>query len=104
MTFARRSGYEWEVLQNLGRMKEFEPKKWADDSYIRKAYAELKLDYDAELKSTRNYEVAGEDKFCKKPIAEPRKAGEVWIDGEGIEPYSSAACTLGAYAEIKAKG
>lgn len=92
------------VLQNLGRMKEFEPKKWVDDSYIRKAYAELKLDYDAELKSTRNYEVAGEDKFCKKPIAEPRKAGEVWIDGEGIEPYSSAACTLGAYAEIKAKG
>ena len=27
------------VLQNLGRMKEFDPKKWVDDSYIRKAYA-----------------------------------------------------------------
>jgi NitT/TauT family transport system substrate-binding protein len=92
------------VLQNLGRMKEFDPKKWVDDSYLRKAYAEMKLDYDAELKSTKNYEVSGEDKFCKKPIAEPRKAGEVWIDGEGIEPFSSAACTLGAYAEIKAKG
>jgi NitT/TauT family transport system substrate-binding protein len=92
------------VLQNLGRMKEFDPKKWVDDSYIRKAYSELKLDYDAELKSTRNYEVSGTDKFCKKPIGDPRKAGEVWIDGEGIEPFSSAACTLGAYADIKAKG
>ncbi|HEY0329404.1 MAG TPA: nitrous oxide reductase accessory protein NosL [Rhodopseudomonas sp.] len=92
------------VLQNLGRMKDFDPHKWVDDSYLRKAYAELKLDYDAELNSTRNYEIAGEDTFCKKPIGDPRKAGEVWVEGEGIQPFSSAACTLGAYAERKAKG
>ena len=92
------------VLQNLGRMKEFDPKKWVDDSYIRKAYAEMKLDYDAELASTRNYEISGDDKFCKKPISEPRKAGEIWVDDEGILPFSSAMCTLGAYAEYKAKG
>jgi len=92
------------VLQNLGRMKEFDVTKWVDDSYVRKAFAELKLDYDAQLKSIANYEVKGEDKFCSKPIAEPRKSGEIWVDGEGILPFSSAACTLGAYAEIKAKG
>jgi NitT/TauT family transport system substrate-binding protein len=92
------------VLQNLGRMKEFDVTKWVDDSYIRKAFAELKLDYDAQLKSMANYEVKGEDKFCNKPIADPRKAGEVWVDGEGIEPFSSTACTLGAYSSIKAKG
>ena len=92
------------VLQNLGRMKQFDPQKWVDDSYLRKAYAELNIDYDAELKSTRNYEISGTDSFCNKPIGDPRKAGEVWIDGEGIEPFSSAACTLSAYAQIKAKG
>jgi NitT/TauT family transport system substrate-binding protein len=92
------------VLQNLGRMKEFDPKKWVDDSYVRKAYAEMKLDYDSELASTKNYEVSGDDKFCKKPITEPRKAGEVWVDDEGILPFSSATCTLGAYADFKAKG
>src|SRR6267154_1823732 len=92
------------VLQNLGRMKEFDVTKWVDDSYIRKAYAELKLDYDAELKSMENYQVKGEDKVCKKLIADHQKAGEVWVDGEAIEPFSSAACTLGAYASIKAKG
>jgi NitT/TauT family transport system substrate-binding protein len=92
------------VLQNLGRMKEFDVTKWVDDSYIRKAYAELKLDYDADLKSMANYKVRGEDKFCKKPISDPTKAGEVWVDGGAIEPFSSAACTLGAYASIKAKG
>ena len=92
------------VLQNLGRMKEFDPTKWVDDSYVRKAYAEMKLDYDAELASTKNYEISGEDKFCKKPISDPRKAGEVWVDDEGILPFSSAMCTLGAYADYKAKG
>jgi NitT/TauT family transport system substrate-binding protein len=85
-------------------MKEFDPKKWVDDSYIRKAYAEMKLDYDTELASTKNYEISGDDKFCKKPIFEPRKAGEVWVDDEGILPFSSAMCTLGAYADYKAKG
>lgn len=92
------------VLQSLGKMKEFDPKTWADDSYIRKAYAEMNLDYDAQLKSTANYEISGQDKFCKKPITEPRKAGEVWVDGEGIEPFSSASCTLAAFADLKAKG
>jgi NitT/TauT family transport system substrate-binding protein len=92
------------VLQNLGRMKEFDPKKWVDDSYIRKAYAEMKLDYDAQLASTKNYEISGEDSFCKKPIADPRKAGEVWVEEDGILPFSSASCTLGAYADFKAKG
>jgi NitT/TauT family transport system substrate-binding protein len=92
------------VLQNLGRMKEFDPHKWVDDRYIRQAFAELNLDYEAQLKKLENYEIAGEDSFCKKPISKPRKAGEVWVDGEGILPFSSAACTLGAYAEFKQKG
>ena len=92
------------VLQSLGRMKEFDPKKWVDESYIRKAYAEMKLDYDAQLAITSNYEISGDDKFCKKPISEPRKSGELWIDGDGILPFASASCTLGAYADYKAKG
>ncbi|WP_035655319.1 ABC transporter substrate-binding protein, partial [Bradyrhizobium sp. STM 3809] len=92
------------VLQSLGRMKEFDPRKWVDDSYLRKAYAELKLDYDKDLAGTANYEISGQDTFCNKPIAEPRKAGEVWVEGEGIFAFSSASCTLGAYADLKAKG
>src|SRR6266851_7062966 len=92
------------VLQSLGRMKEFDPKTWVDDGYLRKAYAELNMDYETQLKSTQNYEVKGDDKFCKKPITDPRKSGEIWVDGGDIEPFSSAACTLGAYADMKAKG
>src|SRR5262245_29247053 len=98
------AGEDAKVLQNLGRMKEFDVQKWVNDSYVRKAYAELGLDYEKQLKSFDNYEVKGEDKFCNKPIAEPRKAGEIWVGDEGIQRFSSAACTLGAYADLKAKG
>ena len=92
------------MLQNLGRMKEFDVAKWVNDSYVRRAYGELGLDYDKQRASFENYEIKGEDAFCKKPISEPRKAGELWVDGEGIASFSSPACTLGAYADLKAKG
>lgn len=92
------------VLQNLGRMKDFDVKSWVNDSYIRKAYAELGLDYEKQLVSLENYEITGEDKFCNKPISEPRKAGEIWVEGEGIAPYSSTACTLAAYRELTKAG
>ncbi len=84
------------VLQNLGRMKEFDVKAWVNDSYIRKAYAELGLDYEKAVKSLENYEISGTDAFCGKPITEPRKAGQLWIEGEGVTPHASTACTLGA--------
>ena len=47
-----------------------------------------KLDYDAQLASARNYEISGKDPFCKKPIADPRKAGEIWVDDAGILPFA----------------
>ncbi|MDE1568064.1 ABC transporter substrate-binding protein [Aquabacter sp. P-9] len=92
------------VLQKLGRMKEFDVKAWVNDTYVRKAYAELGLDYEKQLKSLDNYEVSGTDEFCKVAISDPRKSGEIWVEGEGIKPYSSPACTLGALAELKGQG
>jgi len=92
------------VLQNLGRMKEFDVNTWADDSYLRQAYKELGKDYDKDLASTANYEISGKDTFCNKDITAPRKSGEIWIDGETVHPYSSTACTLGAFKDLKAKG
>lgn len=92
------------VLQKLGRMKEFDVKAWVNDSYVRQAFKEMGLDYDTQLASLDNYEVSGEDGFCKVKITEPRKAGEIWIEGEGVKPYSSPACTLAALADLTAQG
>ncbi|MFD1705089.1 ABC transporter substrate-binding protein [Methylopila henanensis] len=93
------------VLQSLDRIKsEFDVDPWVNDGYIRAAYKARGLDYDAEVKSTANYEVKGEDAFCKTAIAEPRKAGEIWVKDGDILPFSSASCTLGALQDYKAKG
>jgi NitT/TauT family transport system substrate-binding protein len=93
-----------EVLRKLDRVKEFDTAKWVNDRYLRQAFKDLKLDYDAQLASQANYEVHGTDPFCKKPITEPRKAGEIWIDGGDIVAYSSAKCTLAAFNDLKSKG
>src|SRR6201995_1125141 len=59
------------VLQNLGRMKEFDPKKWVDDSYLRKSYAEMKLDHGTQLASTSSAR-------SRSPIrANPAKSGSM---------------------------
>ena len=92
------------VLQKLDRIKEFDVGPWVNEEPLRKVFAERGLDYDTQRASTANYEVSGEDTFCKKPITEPRKAGEIWVKGGAIMPYSSAACTLGALNDMRGKG
>lgn len=69
------------VLQNLGRMKEFDVKAWVNDSYIRKAYAELGLDYEKAVQSLDNYEVSGTDTLqqARHRVAQGRPA----LDGRG---------------------
>ena len=92
------------VLESLGRMKSFDVGPWVNDSYLRKVFAERGLDYDKQVASTANYEVHGTDDFCKVPITKPREAGEIWIKNGDIQPYSSPACTLGAYRALEKSG
>ncbi|PKU22137.1 ABC transporter substrate-binding protein [Telmatospirillum siberiense] len=93
-----------EVLRKLDRVKEFDPAKWVNDAYLRQAFKELNLNYDERLASLANYEVKGTDPYCKKPVTEPRQAGEIWIDGGDIVAYSSPKCTLAAFNDLKSKG
>lgn len=91
------------VLQKLDRVKEFDVGPWVNDTYLRKVFAERGLDYEQRRAATANYEISGKDPFCNKPIAEPRSAGEIWVKGGDIQPYASAACTLGAINALKAR-
>ena len=75
-----------------------------NDSYVRKAFAELGLDYEKQSESFANYEIKGEDTFCKKPISEPRRPARSGSTAKASLPFSCPACTLGAYADFKAKG
>ncbi|MEO8153025.1 MAG: ABC transporter substrate-binding protein [Rhizobacter sp.] len=85
-----------DVLTHLNRVKPLDISAWVNESYVRQAYKELKLDYDAQKQTLANYDVSGIDPLCKTPITRPKEAGEVWLEGAAIVAYSSPSCTLAA--------
>jgi NitT/TauT family transport system substrate-binding protein len=74
-----------------------------NDSYLKSAFAASGLNYSDQLARIANYEVAGTDDYCHRPITAPREAGEIWLNNGGVRPYSSAACTLAAYEAFVSK-
>jgi NitT/TauT family transport system substrate-binding protein len=85
---------DYAVLQKLGKVKTFNVDSWVDERYLREAFKQRGLDYDAQKRSLANYDIQGKDPVCGKPIAHPKDAGEIWIDGGDIVPLSSPVCTF----------
>jgi NitT/TauT family transport system substrate-binding protein len=83
-----------DVLRSLGRMKDFNIPAWVNDRYVKQAFKERGLDYERQLASLSNYEVAGKDPVCNAPITKPRDGGEIWVEGGDVVPFSSQGCTL----------
>jgi NitT/TauT family transport system substrate-binding protein len=82
------------VLQKMKRVKQFDIDAWVNETYVRRAFKERGLDYDAQKLALSNYDVQGQDPICKKAVTRPADAGEIWLDGGDIVPLSSATCTL----------
>lgn len=97
--------YDHGVLHRMGRVKEFNADAWVDERYIRQAFKEKDLDYDAQKQSFAGYDVVrGEDPLCGGIIEQPKEAGEVWIEGENIETFSTPNCTLAAIKKYQSDG
>ena len=82
------------VLQKLGKVKEFNVDAWVNESYLRAAFKQRGLDYDAQKRTLANYDIQGKDPICGKTITRPKDAGEIWIEGGDIVPLSSPVCTF----------
>ncbi|KRB87046.1 ABC transporter substrate-binding protein [Noviherbaspirillum sp. Root189] len=82
------------ILQKLGRVKQFDVDAWVNESYLRDAFKERGLNYDAQKQTLANYDIQGKDPVCDKTISNPKNAGEIWIDGGDIVPLSSPLCTF----------
>jgi len=74
-----------------------------DDSYLRQVYGSR---YDEDAASTANRAtITGTDPVCRKPIAEPPRAGEIWLAGEErIVPAAGPTCLLRAVAAARRAG
>jgi NitT/TauT family transport system substrate-binding protein len=92
------------VLTDLKRVKPLDINAWVNETYVREAFKQVKLDYEAQKQSMAGFDITGTDALCKTPIARPKEAGEVWVDGVGVEPHASPLCTLGAIAKLEAAG
>lgn len=95
---------DYGVLQKLSMIKDLNLQAWANDTYVRQAYRELGLDYDQQLASYAGYVVKGNDPVCKTAVTRPADAGEIWIAGGDILPFSSPACTLAGVKKYTAEG
>lgn len=92
------------VLTDLKRVKPLDIAAWVNESYVKEAFKQVKLDYDAQKQSMAGFDIGGTDSFCKTPITRPKEAGEVWVEGSGVQPHASALCTLGAIGKLEAAG
>jgi NitT/TauT family transport system substrate-binding protein len=92
------------VLQKLNRVKEFDVNAWVNETYVRQAFKEQGLDYDKQKFSLANYDVEGRDPVCKVPVSRPREAGQVWLAGGEIVPFSSTECMLMGVRQYTASG
>lgn len=87
-------GTGYAVLKKLNMIKDLDIKAWVNDTYVRRAYENLGLDYDKQLTSLAGYDVTGDDPICRMPVRDPAEAGQIWIDGGDIRSFSSPICTL----------
>jgi NitT/TauT family transport system substrate-binding protein len=92
------------VLQKLNRVKEFNVEAWVNETYVKQAFREKGLDYEAQRMSLAGYDVSGRDPVCGVALTRPKQAGEIWIDGGDIVPFSSPACTLRGMKKYTAEG
>ena len=85
--------FDHQVLAKADLSPPLDFKSWVDDSFIRKAYAEMGLNYDAEIK-----------KVFDPAVANRGLPNEIWHARDGIKTYPDLAQFLKAVADFQATG
>ena len=76
-----------------------------DDSYLRAAFKAENLDYDAQLKNYAHLPLKASDALTGKPIADDRRAAQVWVAGEArVRSYASPENAFADVKKIEAAG
>ncbi|SCB34847.1 ABC transporter substrate-binding protein [Cupriavidus alkaliphilus] len=76
-----------------------------DDRFIREAFKLEGLDYDARLRSYEKQPLAASDATTGKPIADPKLAAQLWLQGEPtVRNYASPAAAFAALRQAAKEG
>jgi len=91
--FVKALKYDYGVLRKGKNIPKLDFSQWIDDRYVREAYKELGLDYDAQLK-----------KLIDPKTANHGLPSEIWVKGEGIKDYKTPKAMLAAVDVLSKAG
>jgi NitT/TauT family transport system substrate-binding protein len=75
--------------------------RWIDDRFVRRAFKDSGLDYDARLASRAPIPLTGKDARTGTAIPASGRPAEIWVAGEPkVRHYASAASAFAALAEL----
>ncbi|WP_250523670.1 ABC transporter substrate-binding protein [Caballeronia sp. NCF2] len=95
---------DYAVLKKLNMVKDLDIDTWVNDSFVREAFKETGRNYDTQLASFANYQIQGTDSVCNVSVVNPSQAGQVWIQGGTVMPFSSTTCTLEGVNRYRSQG
>lgn len=79
--------------------------RFVDDRYIREAYRQAGLDYQAALADYAPSPLRASDARSGRPIEEFERVAQIWVKGEArVRHYASPESALADLAELKAQG
>lgn len=84
---------------------DLDPKTFVDDTYIRAAFKQSGLDYDAQLKNYAKSPLVAKDAVTGKTITDPKRVGQIWVQGEPlVRHYASLASALREARKLEQSG
>ncbi|AUX42716.1 nitrate ABC transporter substrate-binding protein [Sorangium cellulosum] len=78
---------------------------FVDDRYVRQAFEAAGVSYEERIARTAKVPITGADALTGAPIADPKRAAQIWVEGETwVRPYGSPASALAARRKLGAEG
>lgn len=95
-----------ETLQLMGRNDvQLDAQNFIDDRYIRAAFKQAGLDYEAQLKNYAKLPLKANDHASGKPITDFQRAAALWVKGEPkVRHYASVEGALADLRKLEADG
>jgi NitT/TauT family transport system substrate-binding protein len=95
-----------ETLRLLKRTdSDIDANAFVTDQYIRAAFKQAGLDYDARLKNYAKLPLAAKDAVTGKPIADITRVAQIWVEGEPlVRHYASPESAFADLARLEKAG
>lgn len=81
------------------------PDNFVDDRYVRQAFKQAGLDYEAQLKNRERSPLKANDSLTGAPITDPARVAQIWVQGEPtVRAYATPENAFRELAALEASG